>query len=228
MASPKICVSVTAGDTEQAIGTIRELKAHRPDLIEIRLDYMSKPGNLLALREATEAPLIATNRRRDQGGLCRSPEQKRVGVLLEACEAGFDYIDLALTTPSITQLSDEIKSRGSRLIVSHHDFQRTPPLEELEEVLEKEASLGADVCKIVGTAQAYSDNLTYLSLLDRRNGVDLVCFAMGQAGVLSRVASPLLGGAFTYASSARGGEAAPGQLTLAEMRELYRLLGVSG
>jgi 3-dehydroquinate dehydratase len=35
-----------------------------------------------------------------------------------------------------------------------------------------------------------------------------------------------VGGEFTYASSHVGGESAPGQLTLAEMREIYTLMGV--
>jgi len=49
---------------------------------------------------------------------------------------------------------------------------------------------------------------------------------MGEAGVISRILSPLFGGEFTYASTKTGSESAPGQLTIAELREIYRVLGV--
>jgi 3-dehydroquinate dehydratase len=55
---------------------------------------------------------------------------------------------------------------------------------------------------------------------------ETICFCMGPVGRVSRVLSPLFGGAFTYAAVARGKEAASGQLTAPEMRQLYRLLGV--
>jgi len=49
---------------------------------------------------------------------------------------------------------------------------------------------------------------------------------MGEAGVMSRIFSPIFGGAFTYASSDAGEESAPGQISLDGLREIYRILGV--
>ncbi|MEM2960941.1 MAG: type I 3-dehydroquinate dehydratase, partial [Candidatus Bathyarchaeia archaeon] len=54
---------------------------------------------------------------------------------------------------------------------------------------------------------------------------NLVCFAMGENGLLSRILSPLFGASFTYASLERGLETAPGQITISELREIYRRLG---
>ena len=53
----------------------------------------------------------------------------------------------------------------------------------------------------------------------------LVAFAMGAEGETSRVLSPLMGGEFAYAALAKGQESAPGQPTVAELTELYRLMG---
>jgi 3-dehydroquinate dehydratase type I len=231
MARPRICVVVTDRDVVGAVEAIRSVQPHDPDLVEVRLDYMESKGGLTRIREATSLPLIATNRRRDQGGLHVGAEEDRIETLLDACEAGFDHVDLEhvdleLTTGSIKDVGQKVKSHGAKLIVSYHDFAKTPEKVGLKEIMLQERRLGADICKIVGTARTHSDNLTYLSFLDENPGANLVCFGMGEAGTMSRVFSPLFGGAFTYASPRAGGESAPGQLAIANLKDLYRLLGV--
>lgn len=227
MPKPIICVSITETDAAKAIETICQLEWYRPDLIEIRLDHMSPPYYLDDIRKTASKKLVATNRRRDQGGISKEAEPARIRSLLEACDAGFDYIDISLNTPSLEGLSAEIKDRGADLILSHHNFNETPTQRRLQEIIEEEIALGADICKIVGTARTYSDNLTYLEALASSEVDGLVAFAMGRIGTPSRVLSPLMGGRFTYASAYRGREAAPGQLSLEEMIEIYRLMGVS-
>lgn len=225
MASPRICVVVTASNDSEAIDMIRRTQLLLPDLIEIRLDYMETPGDLGQIREATGIPLIATNRRSNQGGNSARSEEDRIAGLLRACESGFDYVDLEIDTEGVEELAEKAKSLGARVIVSFHDFETTPEKERLEEILQYELSAGADICKIVGTSNTPGDNLTYFNLLRDNTEVELVSFGMGNAGILSRVLSPLVGGAFTYASAETGSESAPGQLTISELREIYRIMG---
>ena len=226
MGSPNICVVITASDTTEALERLTEIASQGPDLIEIRFDYMEAPGDPGIIRDSTDLPLIATNRRRDQGGHSMMSEPDRVAVILDAVEAGFDYADLELNTPDLDELGSRVKALGGSLAISYHDFQGTPLAEELRETMSRMVERGTDVCKIIGTAQSPRDNLTYLHLFGSHREGGLVCFGMGRDGILSRVLSPLMGGEFTYASSHAGGESAPGQLTLAEMREIYRLMGV--
>jgi len=226
MASPRICVVITAGDIDGAVDAIQSVLTNGPDLIEVRLDYMKSTDDLNRIRDATSLPLIATNRRRDQGGLHVGSEAERIETLLEASERGFDYVDLELNTGSLVDIGNRVKANGSGLIVSHHDFATTPERGDLEDIMLKELKMGADLCKVIGTSRTHRDNLTYLNFLDENLGVDLVCFGMGEAGVISRILSPLFGGEFTYASTKTGSESALGQLTVAEFREIYRIMGV--
>ncbi len=226
MASPRICVVITARDTAEALQRLTDVASQGPDLIEVRFDYMESPGDPGVIRDSTDLPLITTNRRSDQGGHSMMKEPDRVAVILDAVEAGFDYADLELNTPDLDDLGSRVKALGASLVVSHHDFQGTPSAEELRETMSRMVERGADVCKIIGTAQSPRDNLVYLGLFGSHREGGLVCFGMGRDGILSRVLSPLMGGEFTYASSHAGGESAPGQLTLAEMREIYTLMGV--
>jgi len=219
---PLICVAVTARDTEQTITRVRGLSS--PDLIEIRFDYCVEPIDSNQVRDATDAPLIATNRPTYQGGLSKEAEKKRLRKLYEACEAGFEYADVELAAPNIGDAIEHMHDLGSKCILSHHDFEATPTLEELNHLNEQAEVMGADIVKLVGTANGYGDNLVYLAYLSGKPGN--VSFGMGLHGVPSRVLSPLMGGAFTYASTVEGEESASGQLTLQKMRELYEAMGV--
>ncbi len=219
---PQICVAVTGRDTEQIIARLCGLQ--HPDLIEIRLDHRMEPIDLSRVRESTATPLIATNRPEYQGGLSKEPEESRLATLYSACDAGFEYADVELAAPSLGDAVKRIQDLGSRCIVSHHDFKATTNLEELERMHAEAKSIGADVVKLVGTAKRYGDNMAYLSYLSGNPGN--VSFGMGRYGVPSRVMSPLVGGAFTYASTGEGEESASGQLTLSRMREIYEAMGV--
>jgi 3-dehydroquinate dehydratase-1 len=226
MGSPRICVVVTARDTEGVVETMGRVEAHRPDLIEIRLDYLEGPYDLEIIRGASELPLIATNRGTDQGGLSSQTDSERMEPVIRACEAGFEYADIELAIPQAGRIAERVKDLGAEAIVSHHDFSCTPPKERLDEILTGMLGAGADICKIVGTATSQEDNLTYLNLIQENPSVSLVSFGMGRTGLLSRVFSPVFGAAYTYASSEAGRESAPGQLTVPELRQIYGIMGV--
>ncbi|MFC1802373.1 type I 3-dehydroquinate dehydratase [Thermoproteota archaeon] len=214
----KICVTIRAETQKQTLEEIKAAKAG--DIIEVRLDYRKESLNLKALRMSTEKPFIATNRRADQGGLASEPEHERVKLLIEATEAGFNYIDIASTTTDLKNIIEGIKKKGSSVILSHHDYKNSLNLSQLESKHNELAMLGPDIIKIIGWTNNYSDNLPYLEYNNKHPGN--ISFGMGEHGTISRVLAPLTGALYTYASSQLGKELAPGQVPLAELRETYR------
>jgi len=69
--------------------------------------------------------------------------------LLTAAKSGFTYVDIDVQTPSAQDFIKEVKALGFKCIVSFHDYKGSPKTEELNEVLEQQILVGADVCKIV-------------------------------------------------------------------------------
>ncbi|HIH88633.1 TPA: type I 3-dehydroquinate dehydratase [Candidatus Bathyarchaeota archaeon] len=219
----KICVSVQATTTAAAVEAIHGLD--KPDLVELRLDYASERLNLEKLREATDAPLIATARTPSHGGRWAGDEEERQRLLISAAKTGFDYADVEADSDALDELVGRLHYNHASVIVSRHYLDRTPPLDEILSIHVEAKRAHADIVKVVGTAQSPADNLPCLGYLAEEPGN--VSFAMGVHGVPSRVLSPLMGGAFAYASAGEGAAVAPGQPTLRSLREAYRLMGVS-
>jgi len=117
----RICVTIKSETTAQAVEDM--MRADEADLIELRLDYRREQLDLGALRAATQKPLIATNRRRDQGGATLEAEEGRIGLLLEAVEAGFDIVDISSQTERLAAQVKRIQGSGAKVIASYHDFK---------------------------------------------------------------------------------------------------------
>jgi len=212
-------------NVERTVKVLRRLDAHDPDLIEIRFDLMKSTTKISQIRNATDRPLIATNRRKDQAGLFPGTEQDRLATLQRAAVESFDYVDIELKTANVDKIAHRVKQNGSSVIVSYHNERFTPSKNVLTSILAREKRAGADICKIVSTAKSYHDSLRCLEFVSTQAlRSRLVCFAMGRLGIPSRVLSPIFGAYFTFASYVPGRESAPGQLTIASMRNLYREL----
>jgi 3-dehydroquinate dehydratase type I len=220
----KICIPIVEATVEKALIAIKKVNRWA-DLIELRVDYL-KRMNLAPLLENRRKPLIVTHRRKEEGGKYKGEERKRLSVLQEAIDLGADYVDVELATER-SFLQSLIRNKGgTQVILSFHDFQGTPSLKELQRLCGQMIRLDADVVKIVPFARSWEDNLTILSLIpyakERRQKI--VAFCMGEKGKLSRVFSPFLGAAWTYASLNQSKASASAQLTVAEMREIWEVL----
>lgn len=223
-----ICISVVPANNEEALSLLgRALPL--ADLVELRIDRIEKP-ELPMLLYAGRERIVVTNRRRDEGGFFASCETRRLALLHEAVELGARYVDVEQRTGAraVGRLADAVRSRGGRtgLIVSHHDLAGTPSAKALAGRLKACRALGADVVKIVTLANRAEDNLRVLEILPlaREMGQDAIAFCMGERGRLSRVAAPLLGSRWSYASLEKGAASAPGQLTVGEMRTILGML----
>ncbi|MEM2936330.1 MAG: type I 3-dehydroquinate dehydratase, partial [Candidatus Bathyarchaeia archaeon] len=152
---------------------------------------------------------------------------ERVQTLIDAAELGFQYVDVELITNALKSTIEKLRKGGSGVMVSFHDFKGTPNLTEMEKIIRSEMEVGADICKLITTANEAVDNVPCLLLNWNISKITkVVCFAMGERGTVSRTLAPIFGAHFTYASVEEGRETASGQLSITNLRKLYRSLGV--
>ena len=216
MDKPRICAVITTQDVD----SMRKVEP-LADLFEVRMDMIGQGWQDVA--RLIKKPWIATNRLKAEGGFWEGSEEARQGELLRALKIGASVVDIELAAPELDEIVPIIKKKA-KCLISHHDTRRTPPPAELRHIMENEMAAGADICKIVTTARNFDDNINIMGMISEFRPANVVAFAMGPRGQMSRVLCPLCGGAFTYAATSEGAQSAAGQFTVSQLRRIYEMM----
>ena len=206
-----ICIPITARTTEAMAA---EMAAARlGDLVELRMDYA--PGaDLATLLRRRPCPVVVTNRPRREGGRFDGPEDARIALLQQAIELGADYVDVELDAASRVT-----RSGRTKLIVSYHNFDEVPA--NIARIHAEIVAAGADIAKVTCMARDIRDNLRVFNVL-RNTRHPTIALCMGELGLISRILGRKFGNVLTFASLSAGKESAPGQISAADLRDLYR------
>jgi len=210
-----ICVSVShKRQLEKAVSS-------GAGMLELRLDLIGEKPEALFTAIPDSIPVVVT---------CRPgiyPDEERASLLKEALELGAAYVDVETESKEhfLSDIRQSVESRQAKLIVSYHNFERTPGLEDLESVMIACFEKGADIAKMATRISGRDDILNLLALYNLPG--EKVILGMGPLGRILRVMGPYLGGAFTFASLEAGKETAPGQLSIHEMNEIYKVIDQS-
>jgi 3-dehydroquinate dehydratase/shikimate dehydrogenase len=203
--------------------------------LEFRLDSLPKPAAALPrikelLTARRDVTVIATCRRKENGGHFTGSLTAELEILLKAAECGCHVVDLEVESaeecrPSqLGKFRTALRAAGAALLISFHDFTRT---KNLEHAADRIQAFEPDFMKVVSTARQLSDSLAVLRLIESRSlSTHVVGIAMGEEGLISRVLGPRAGAAFTFASPSDGSGAeptAPGQVSARTMFDVYRL-----
>jgi 3-dehydroquinate dehydratase / shikimate dehydrogenase len=220
-AQDRICAVVAASAATQVIAQIR-LALPETRTIELRLDWLRSDSERARLLDwlkrhcPSNATFLATCRRLAGGGNFRGDIQAELFWLIKAREAGCLWCDVEVET--LRELPDQsVREYAVPLCVllSEHDFQRTPPLPRSV----NPPALGeADAVKIAAFARTIADSIRLLRLA--RHSRNFVAVPMGEAGLPARILALREGSALAYAPVATA--TAPGQISLGEMKNLYR------
>jgi 3-dehydroquinate dehydratase / shikimate dehydrogenase len=218
----KICISVAANSIKGAKADLKESEK-LCDLTELRIDFIEdidsdKLGELLSLKTKE---VIVTCRSKSTGGKFTGSNEEKVKLIKQAIDNGADYVDLEIELgPEIIKGIIKNKKRA-KIIVSYHNFDKTPKVEELGGIYSKIKKLNPDFVKIVSHANSINDNFEIFKLLKGKQG--LISFCMGLRGEISRILAPKFESLFTFASLEGNKESAPGQVTIKEIKEVYNI-----
>ena len=224
-----ICTSIQNRTLDEIFAI---LESGEVEMAEIRLDRCNlAQDEVEELFSSSDVPLIATCRvseiraalddgNTDDRKLDSRASQKAESLLITAIHAGAAYTDLEIEAPAMMskRIRRETRECGTVLIRSYHDFSGTDSLEALKALTEKCFALGADIAKIVVTANDDDDTARVLKLFESFDPGRLVAFAMGEKGRSSRIDCLAKGAPHTYAALNEEEAAAPGQMSTASMR----------
>ncbi len=211
---PLICVPISGKDKTKILEAANMAMKLGADLLEIRIDLLKNPDPqmLINLLEEINFPLIATNRMKKEGGYFRGSEAERTDILLEIADY-VDFIDIELKTPD--KYRSKVIKASKSTIISYHNFQKTPPISELQEIVSEEKKLGK-IAKFAVMPNNMQDTLNVLQVVNQSKNT--IGIAMGEKGRYTRVLASLFGSPITYASL--NGGSAPGQLNIVETKKI--------
>lgn len=211
--APKIIVSLMGKD----IATVKsEALAYREadfDILEWRVDHFTEVSSVDAVLEAARAirevmadkPLLFTFRSAKEGGEQALAVENYIALNRAAVDSGLvDMIDLELFTGDelIKATVEYAHAKNVAVIMSNHDFHKTPAAQEIVLRLRKMQELGADIPKIALMPQNKTDVLTLLGatleMQERYADRPIITMSMAKTGVISRLSGEVFGSAATF------------------------------
>ena len=235
--TPKICVPIMGKAVPELKKEAEALKSLVPDLVEWRTDFFEHVENIDAVIDALkeirsiipDLPLIFTFRSAKEGGQKQISAELYLALNTAAAESGLvDIIDVELfnNEADVKALVEAAHAQNIFVIISNHDFHGTPDKEEIVARLRKAQELGGDLPKIAVMPQHAGDVLTLLEatyiMKERYADRPIITMSMAGAGVISRLAGEVFGSALTFGAAQKA--SAPGQVAVAEMRDVLSLL----
>ncbi len=196
-----ICISIKENNFEKCLSLVE-----KAEMAEIRLDLTGFSVEQVSRVFSSRKKMIATCR---PGKL---DDRQRGDLLKAAIGAGASFVDLEYEASAAyrEELMDYARHKECEVIISYHNFEFTPEIPELENIMYNCFKAGADVAKIATMIRMNRDNSKILSLYHLPGR--LVAIGMGELGKISRIVAPFLGAEFTYAAPDGEEAVAPGQM----------------
>jgi 3-dehydroquinate dehydratase/shikimate dehydrogenase len=213
-----LCVPIFVTDLESARRDMSEALAAGADIIELRIDKLADLAILPTLLNEKRGNIIVTDRIRDEGGHTDSDDKTRLLRLAEGPnQHAINFVDIELAR--LKKFPELVSNFDEKLIVSAHDFAGRPA--DLDGLMVTETSINAQGNKIVWKAENILDNLEAFRLI-RQAKRPTIAFCMGESGLISRVLAKKFAAFLTFASLSIDAATAPGQVTIADIKRLYR------
>lgn len=219
----KIAIPIMQKTTEDIISTANDYIKKGADLLELRIDGIVDV-NSNTIRETIEEiafPIIATNRSKNEGGYFLGSERERINILKSCCDLDYvKYIDIEFQTDSCFRnyILGKCEDAGVKTIISFHDFEKTPPVDDLLEIVKEEISLG-DIAKIAVMPKDLEDTISVLAIMSRCDNT--IAISMGELGSYTRVMASKFNAPITFATG--GDVTAPGQIDIETMKLMLNM-----
>lgn len=232
---PKVCVPIVGCKRDEIIEKAKQIASSKAELVEWRSDFFcnvdsnSEVSEILAELKniLKDKPVLFTFRTKQEGGKKEIDWDTYCELNLTAAENA-DLIDIEIFKKfdACTQLISMLHDIGAKVIASNHDFDGTPPKEEIKKRLIMMQESGADIAKIAVMPKEKQDVIHLLLATNEISSEDkkipLITMSMGALGGISRISGELFGSAVTFASFQTA--SAPGQIEVEQLAQILDIL----
>jgi 3-dehydroquinate dehydratase type I len=210
----KVCISFAGGRIEDIDSAIVLC-----DRLEIRMDLCTfddvEYQTIFAKIKNTIAADHSVNRKEN---------------LIKAIKLGAHIIDIDINSLDFDEVFSTAKAYDKQTIISLHNFNELPEINELNNFIELCNEKKADYCKIACQLNSKKDIITIANLYENQlviNGnIKLLAMGLGKYGPLSRLISIEFGAPYVYCSYIEDLATADGQLNVFDFLSIYKKLFV--
>ena len=233
---PKIAVPIVGRTDDEIISEAKGLEKIKFDIVGWRIDFYKEVTDIEKVKSVLkelrkllrETPILFTFRSKKEGGEAHISKEYYVKLNCEAAKTKeVDLIDVELFTGDeyIKEIVEEAHNNDVKVVISNHDFYKTPDKEEIISRLVRMKELNADIPKIAVMPQSESDVLTLLcatnEMKEKYSDIPIITMSMAGMGLISRIAGEFFGSALTFGAADKA--SAPGQI---RAEDLYNVLQV--
>lgn len=227
---PKICVPVVAENIEDIKKQANRIMRTPADIVEWRVDHLRRADDNASVMVAldklceylAEKPVLFTIRTAAEGGEKKFSDEKYVSLCSDAINSGkIDLIDIEymLGESIVMPLIKLAHERNVKVVLSNHDFNKTPSAEEMTHRLIGMKDMGADIAKIAVMPHDSADVLALLTAAENMKHIEdpipVITISMSDLGLVTRISGEIFGSAVTFAAAGKG--SAPGQIDADEL-----------
>ena len=234
---PKICVPLVAKTKDEFLNSAEALEKIKLDLVEVRIDHFEDVENIQEVKSLLKdlrdilknIPILFTFRSLKEGGEKEVSVEYYKTLNIEIAKTGFvDLVDTELFTGDevVKEIVDEVHKEGVKIVMSNHDFNKTPEREEIVRRLCRMQELNADLPKIAVMPKSAGDVLKLLcatnDMVTKYAETPIITMSMGGLGVISRIAGETFGSALTFGAAEKA--SAPGQVDVDSLVSVLDIL----
>lgn len=231
----KTIVPITAKTKEQALAQAQVIaNTADADLAEFRIDLLSFASDtkqVIALGHELKKilgnkPMIATIRTKNEGGQLEISDVDYGKTYQAYLKNPFmDWLDVEMFRDQkvVSEIVQKAHQKKVLVVMSNHDFQKTPSQDEIEKRLLKQDQMGADILKIAVMPKSKQDVFTLMNAtlkVSQQTTKPLLTMSMGQLGTISRVATANMGGSYSFGMI--GEASAPGQIDVTKLKQILK------
>lgn len=217
----KYCLPIIKNTKSQVLLT---LKTKGYDYFEVWLDYIQDLDEqfISKLAEELAGKIIFVIRHQNLENI-ELPLDKRISII-----SALSKFNVMLDLDLLTQQKelDFLKQNNSsiKLILSYHNYRKTPELSFLEKLINKMKKYNPDILKISTFCQKEKDGLNLLNLLLKlkKQKLKYIVLGMGKTGLITRIFGPVWGNELSFTPENLNEKSAEGQLTKSRLQSILQ------
>ncbi|MCM8833332.1 MAG: type I 3-dehydroquinate dehydratase [Candidatus Omnitrophica bacterium] len=220
-------VIVLTGDEEEKIlyETLNKVK-----YLELRVDKFLKTHAekdliewIKKIKRIGDNKIIGTLRWYKEAGedFFYLPDRKRLEIYREISDF-VDIIDVEIKSKICDKVCEIYKSKDKKIILSYHNFKKTPDINKLKKIVKKGKKYQADIVKVATKIKTKKHLFTLMELTYRYSKkINLVVIPM-EGNIYERLLPLIFGSFFTYVHLNK--KVAPGQPSFFEISQFIGLI----